>query len=148
MQSGMKKPELQQLPVISDRMTFLYLEHCKISREEGAITVRDQEGIVHIPAASITVLLLGPGTDVSHRAMELIGNMGVSVIWAGEHGVRYYAHGRSLNSHTRLLEKQAKLEDCKLLLDVWKKLNEMLDSFFQICRNYGIFLAFSPHLRG
>ncbi len=126
MQNGMKKPELQQLPVISDRMTFLYLEHCKISREDGAITVRDQEGIIHVPAASITVLLLGPGTDVSHRAMELIGDMGVSVIWVGEHGVRYYAHGRSLNSHTHLLEKQAKLvSNTRSHLAVVRKMYEM-----------------------
>lgn len=126
MQSGMKKPELQQLPVISDRMTFLYLEHCKISREDGAITVRDQEGVIHIPAASVTVLLLGPGTDVSHRAMELIGDMGVSVVWVGEHGVRYYAHGRSLNSHTHLLEKQAKLvSNTRSHLAVVRKMYEM-----------------------
>lgn len=126
MQNGMKKPELHQLPVISDRMTFLYLEHCRISREDGAITVRDQDGIIHIPAASITVLLLGPGTDVSHRAMELIGDMGVSVIWAGEHGVRYYAHGRSLNSHTHLLEKQAKLvSNTRSHLAVVRKMYEM-----------------------
>ncbi len=126
MQNGMKKPELQQLPVIGDRMTFLYLEHCKISREDGAITVRDQEGIIHIPAASITVLLLGPGTDVSHRAMELIGDTGVSVIWVGEHGVRYYAHGRSLSSHTHLLEKQAKLvSNTRSHLAVVRKMYEM-----------------------
>lgn len=107
--SGMKKPELQELPSISDRMTFIYLEHCKINREDGAVTVRDVEGTVYIPAAAITVLLLGPGTEITHRAMELIGDMGVTVIWVGEHGVRYYAHGRALNAHSQLIEKQARL---------------------------------------
>ena len=97
-QNGMEKPDLQALPTINDRMTFLYLEHCKIHREDGAITARDLEGTLYIPAAAITVLLLGPGTDISHRAMELIGDTGISVIWVGEHGVRYYAHGRALNS--------------------------------------------------
>lgn len=108
-QNGMEKPVLSELPTISDRMTFLYLEHCRISREDGAVTVKDMEGTVYIPAASITVLLLGPGTEISHRAMELIGDTGISVIWVGEHGVRYYAHGRALNSHSGLLEKQARL---------------------------------------
>ena len=37
-QSGMEKPVLQELPVISDRMTFIYLEHCRISRKDGALT--------------------------------------------------------------------------------------------------------------
>lgn len=109
MNNGIEKPALSELPTISDRITFLYIEHCRISREDGALTVKDMEGTVYIPAAAITVLLLGPGTEISHRAMELIGDTGISVIWVGEHGVRYYAHGRALNSHTRLLEKQARL---------------------------------------
>ena len=29
----MEKPVLTELPTISDRMTFIYLEHCRISRE-------------------------------------------------------------------------------------------------------------------
>ena len=59
-QSGMEKPVLQELPVISDRMTFIYLEHCRISRKDGAVSVKDIEGTVYIPSAAITVLLLGP----------------------------------------------------------------------------------------
>ena len=106
---GMIKPELELLPQIKDRMTFIYLERCRISRNDSAIKVIDDTGIVHIPAAYITVLLLGPGTDISHRAIELIGDSGVSIVWIGEHGVRYYAHGRALNAHTRLLVKQAEL---------------------------------------
>ena len=73
---GLQRPELQALPQIRERMTFVYLEHCKISREDGAISATDAEGTVLIPAASISVLLLGPGTDVTHRAMELIGDAG------------------------------------------------------------------------
>ena len=108
-QSGIKKPDLYALPTVADRMTFIYLEHCKVSCDDGAITARDIEGTVYIPAAAISVLIFGPGTDVTHRAMELVGDMGISVIWVGEHGVRYYAHGRALTAHSRLLEKQAKL---------------------------------------
>jgi CRISPR-associated protein Cas1 len=106
---GIKKPDIQALPQVCDRMTFLYLEHCQLNRQEGAITVTDDKGIIHIPAAAISVLLLGPGTSVTHRAMELIGDAGVSIVWAGEKGVRYYAHGRALTSHTQLLIRQAAL---------------------------------------
>ena len=106
---GMIKPEIQSLPTVTERMTFLYLEHCKINRDQGAITATDDEGIVSIPANMVSVLLLGPGTDVSHRAMELIGEAGISVCWVGEHGVRYYAGGRALSQSSRLLLKQAEL---------------------------------------
>ena len=53
--------------------------------------------------------MLGPGTKITHRAMELIGDAGVTVIWVGEHGVRYYASGRPLTHHAALLQRQAEL---------------------------------------
>lgn len=106
---GMEKPGLQALPQIRDRMSFLYLEHCLINRQDGAITVIDARGTVHVPAASLGVLLLGPGTNISHRAMELMGDAGTNVVWVGEHGVRYYAHGRPLTHSASLLIRQAEL---------------------------------------
>ena len=106
---AIKKPELQSLPVMRDRISFLYVERCKINRQEGAVTFTDVRGTVHIPAAKIGVLLLGPGTDVSHRAMELIGDSGTSVVWVGEHGVRFYANGRCLTHSSGLLIRQADL---------------------------------------
>lgn len=107
--SGAKKTELSELPRISDRVSFIYVEHAKISRIDSAITVSDYRGVVNIPVSMIGVLLLGPGTEISHRAMEILGDVGTSVIWVGERGVRHYAHGRSLAHSTRFLEKQAKL---------------------------------------
>lgn len=123
---GMIKPELKELPQINDRMSFIYLEHCVINREDSAIKVSDLNGDVLIPAAAITVLLLGPGCKITHCAMELIGDSGIGTVWVGEHGVRYYAHGRALNSHTRLLVKQAELvSNTRKHLDVVRKMYQM-----------------------
>lgn len=107
--AGAKKAELNELPRISDRVSFLYVERCKINRVDSAITVVDYRGTVQIPIAMIGALLMGPGTDISHRAMELIGDSGASAIWVGERGVRHYAHGRPLSHSTKLLERQAAL---------------------------------------
>jgi CRISPR-associated protein Cas1 len=107
--SGIKRAELQELPQIRDRLSFLYVERCLISRQDGAITITEERGTVHVPAAALSILLLGPGTNISHRAMELIGDVGASVIWVGERGVRYYAHGRPLTHSSRLLIAQAAL---------------------------------------
>lgn len=124
--AGMKKADISALPRAQDRMTFLYLERCKINRSNGAITAQDEEGIVHIPAAAISVLLLGPGTDVSHRAMELIGDNGVTVIWVGEHGVRFYAQGSALTKHSTYLVRQAELvSNTRKHLKVAKKMYQM-----------------------
>ena len=106
---GIEKPGLQALPQIKDRISFLYLERCMINRQDGALTVTDARGTVHVPAASLSVLMLGPGTNISHRAVELAGSSGISIIWVGEKGVRYYAHGSSLSHSARLLNRQAEL---------------------------------------
>ena len=95
------------LPRVQDRMSFLYLEHCVVHREDGALTAHNEQGIVHVPAASLVAVLLGPGTSVSHQAMSLLGECGTTAVWVGERGVRYYAHGRSLATSTRLLVAQA-----------------------------------------
>lgn len=108
-QAGAKKPERYELGRVRDRITFLYLEHAKLNRQDSAIQVLDDRGIVNVPAAMLSVLMLGPGVDVTHRAMELIGESGLGVVWVGEQGVRQYAYGRPLNHSSALLVAQARL---------------------------------------
>lgn len=90
-----------------DRISFLYLERCVVNRDSNAITATDERGTVHIPAASVGALLLGPGTTVTHQAILLLADSGSTVVWIGESGVRYYAHGVSLARSSRLLQAQA-----------------------------------------
>lgn len=106
---GSKPVPLGQLVRAQDRLTFVYLEHCVVHRDANAITARDVKGTVHIPAAALGALLLGPGTTVSQQAMVLLAESGSTAVWVGEQGVRYYAHGRSLARSSRLLESQAAL---------------------------------------
>lgn len=103
------KSERSELPRVEDRATFIYIEHAKINRVDSAVTVTDAKGVVRIPAAMIGVLLLGPGTDISHRAVELLGDTGTALVWVGEQGIRYYASGRALARSTRFLIRQAEL---------------------------------------
>lgn len=106
---GAPPTELGQLVRAEDRVSFLYLERCIVHREGNALTAQDDRGTVHIPAATLGVLMLGPGTRVSHQAMTLIADSGSTAVWVGEQGVRYYAHGRGLSTSTRLVEAQARL---------------------------------------
>lgn len=106
---GARPAEISELTRVEDRISFVYFERCTIHRDANAITASGELGTVHIPSATLSVLVLGPGTTVSHHAMMLIADSGSTVIWAGEHGVRYYAHGRGLSRNTRLLEAQARL---------------------------------------
>ncbi|KGM13634.1 type I-E CRISPR-associated endonuclease Cas1e [Cellulomonas bogoriensis] len=106
---GTPPPKLSELTRAQDRISFLYLERCVVHRESSAVTATDDRGTVHIPAASLGVLLLGPGVQISHRAIELLAESGSTTVWVGERGVRYYAHGRSLARSSTLLMAQAEL---------------------------------------
>lgn len=123
---GVKKPEISELSRVRDRITFLYLEHAKLNRQDSAIVVTDSRGTVFVPAAIVSVLMLGPGVDVTHRAMELIGDSGLGVAWIGEQGVREYAHGRPLNHSSKLLEAQARLvSNQRTRVEVARKMYQM-----------------------
>lgn len=106
---GPPPPELGELVRAEDRISFIYIERALVHRDQNAITATDERGTVHIPAATLGALLLGPGTNVTHQAMMLLAESGSTAVWVGEQGVRYYAHGRSLALSSRLLEAQARL---------------------------------------
>lgn len=116
----------RQLFRVEDRITFLHLERCTVSRDSNAITATDQQGTVHIPAATVSAVLLGPGTRVTHHAIMLLAQCGVTVVWVGEEGVRYYAHGAPLAVSTRLLEAQAAaVSNTRTRLAVARRMYEM-----------------------
>lgn len=120
------KTQINELPRISDRVSFIYIERSKINRIDSAIISTDSRGMVKIPAAMIGVLLLGPGVEITHRAVELLGDTGTSIIWVGENGVRNYSNGRPLASSTKFLEKQAKLvSNSRTRLKVARKMYQM-----------------------
>lgn len=99
----------QALARVGDRISFLYAERCVINRDGNSLTIQDQRGTAHLPATQIAALLLGPGTKITYAAMALLGDAGVSTVWVGERGVRYYAHGRPPAKSSRMAEIQAEV---------------------------------------
>lgn len=99
----------QALSRVGDRISFLYAERCVVNRDGNSLTILDQRGTAHLPATQIAALLLGPGTKITYAAMALLGDAGVSTVWVGERGVRYYAHGRPPAKSSRMAEIQAEV---------------------------------------
>lgn len=83
--------DLFLLPKIRDRLSYLYAEECVIEREESAIAIWDDDGMTQVPVASIALLMLGPGSKVSHSAITVLARNNCLVAWVGESGVRMYA---------------------------------------------------------
>lgn len=69
--AGMIRPDLQALPQIRERMTFIYLEHTKLNREDGAITASDERGTVCFPAYA-GVIPHSPSRQVAKRTFPRI----------------------------------------------------------------------------
>jgi len=84
---------LQLLPKVRDGLSSLYVEHARVDRHEKSIAAWDENGMTAIPAAALGVLMLGPGTTLTHAAAQALADNNCLVIWAGEENVRFYAYG-------------------------------------------------------
>lgn len=94
---------------VVDRVSSLYVERTHIDRDENALVLINKERTVRVPAAFVAVMLVGPGTRITHAAVNLLGDSGTAVCWVGEHGVRMYAAGLGPSRGVRFLERQAYL---------------------------------------
>lgn len=100
---------LRMLPKVRDSWSYVYAERCKVDQDELAISLHDQQGKTMVPCASLTLLMLGPGTTVTHAAMRTLAASGCSVLWVGEQGVRLYAQGMGETRSAQRLLHQARL---------------------------------------
>jgi CRISPR-associated protein Cas1 len=99
--------DLHLLPKTRDSLSFLYVEHAIVDQEDRAIAVVDARGRVPVPCAALTLLMLGPGTTITHAAIRNLAETGCMVAWTGEEGVRLYAAGTGETRSARKLLRQA-----------------------------------------
>lgn len=122
----MSKLNLRMLPKVRDSWTYLYVERCRVDQDAKAIAFHDINGKTAVPCASITTLLLGPGTTVTHAAMRALAENGCGVLWTGEGGVRMYAQGLGeTRSAERLLHQSRLHSDPVLRMRVVRKMYEI-----------------------
>ena len=100
------RQNLRELPKFRDGLSYLYLEHARVEVQDRAITCLSPRGAVDVPTAALGVLMLGPGTTVTHAAIKALADGGCSVLWVGEDGTRLYASGGGETRASRGLERQ------------------------------------------
>ena len=109
MMNGMEPVSRMELPRIDNRISFVYTENCRLEKDDGAVRMIGNTGTIDLPAAQILVLMLGPGSVVTHRMVQIASEAGMCLVWVGEEGVRFYAGGSPLSGDVKLLTKQAKI---------------------------------------
>lgn len=85
--------DLHELPKLRDSLSYLYVEHAMLDKKQQAIEYIRKEGRTLIPVANLSVLMLGPGTSITHAAVKTLADSGCTILWTGEDATRFYAQG-------------------------------------------------------
>ncbi|MCA0269615.1 MAG: type I-E CRISPR-associated endonuclease Cas1e [Bacteroidetes bacterium] len=100
---------LRDLPKVRDSISFLYVERCRVEQTNLGVELVRAHSRALVPVASLSSLLLGPGTTVTHGAVTTLTKAGCSLVWVGEAAVRCYAHGHGETHAAHRLARQAVL---------------------------------------
>jgi CRISPR-associated protein Cas1 len=101
--------DLHLLPKLRDSLTYLYVEHAVLERKDSALLVLQETGRTAVPVANLCLLMLGPGTNLTHAAVKLLAENGCSVLWTGEDMQKFYAQGLGETRRAYHLLRQAEL---------------------------------------
>ena len=100
---------LHELPKFADQLSFLYVEHAAIDQADKAIALHQADGDTAVPVAGLSLLMLGPGTRITHAAIRSLADNNCLLVWCGEFGVRFYCQGLGGARNSRNLIQQARL---------------------------------------
>ena len=103
------KTDLQSLPKLRESISYVYLEHCVIEQDDSSIVAIQNDGRIPIPISTVTCLMLGPGTSITHAAIKAASENGCMVVWCGENAMHFYASGMGETRSSANLLRQAKL---------------------------------------
>jgi CRISPR-associated protein Cas1 len=89
-----EKPPLETLPPVRERWTPLYLEHGRIEVDDSSVKwIGADRLVMRLPVASLSVLMLGPGTTITHAAIRACAVCNTPICWIGAEGMHFYASG-------------------------------------------------------
>ncbi|MBB5350953.1 CRISPR-associated protein Cas1 [Haloferula luteola] len=93
-----ERPPLDSLTPARDRWTPIYLEKGRLEVDDASVKWIGADGfITRLPVATLSALILGPGTTLTHAAIKTCAQSNCPVFWMGEDGMRFYAFGITPN---------------------------------------------------
>jgi len=117
----------------ADRMGLLWLSRGALTARDGTLSFErgsgkndnDPLGPGHyaIPFQDVSMILLGPGSTVSHDALRLIARHGTALVAVGEDGVRCYTAPPLISDQSSLARNQARAwADPKQRLEIARRM--------------------------
>ncbi|MGC8733395.1 MAG: hypothetical protein ACP5RC_14215, partial [Halothiobacillaceae bacterium] len=93
-----EKPPLETLSPVRDRWTPIYLEHGRLEVDDSSVKwIGADMTVLRQPVATLSAILLGPGTTVTHAAIKACADCNTPICWIGEDGMRFYSFGLTPN---------------------------------------------------
>lgn len=114
-QQSLDEKSKKLLTHASERISLLYIEKAKIEQSEYGVQIRQGNKISEIPITTISCLILGPGTNITHRAVANIASAGCSICWMGMDQAVFYAYGQPTTNKSKNLLKQMHYHESKVL---------------------------------
>lgn len=105
----MSPSNLKAFSRYTDSISFIYIEHAVIEREDQSVAAFTDQGRIDLPAANLGTLLLGPGTRITHGALNVLSSCGCVLAWVGEEGLKHYAVGQAKTRSSASIEKQCRM---------------------------------------
>ena len=108
---------LYELPLFRDRWSYLYLEMGRLDVDADSLAFHQADKVTPVPIDQLSVVMLGPGSTITHAAVKALSRNNCLVAWTGQEGVRLYAASTGGTYSARRLIRQAKLisdEDTRL----------------------------------
>lgn len=112
---------MHPLPV-SERISILYVDKGVLERDGHALVLVQGEEKTVLPVGATAVLLLGPGTSVTHAAIALCAKERALILWVGEQAVRVYAAGEPRGRADALVRQGVLWADSQKRLCVARRL--------------------------
>ena len=114
---------LHELPPFRDRWSYLYLEYGELDQQAAGLVFHNTAALTPVPINQLSLLMLGPGTTITHAGVKALAGNNCLLAWVGEEGVRMYAHSTGGTFSARRLIAQARLaSDPDLRLGVVRRL--------------------------
>lgn len=113
----------------SDRHGLIYLERGRLEVEDGCLRFVTagggglQQGDYQLPHQSLSIILIGPGSSVTHDALRILSAHGCALAAVGSGGVRFYTAPPLLPDTSALARRQVMLwSDPKLRVDIARRM--------------------------
>ena len=104
------KPNRPPVMPLKNRLAVFAVERGGVDVDGSALVVTDVRGVrAQLPVGAAAVLMLEPGTTITHAAVKLCSEHRTLILWTGEAGVRLYSAGQEGAAHSYRLLRQASL---------------------------------------